>query len=116
VIADTQNRVLVYLLSTGEQKGRVFGSHAVVGGVGGKSSGQSADKQDGHQTGQETGLMCVENERGKLVVYDLASLEKRDEFSFAHPVSGASFSQDGKRLFVLTANQAVYVLNVAGTK
>jgi hypothetical protein len=104
VIADTQNRVLVYSLSTGEQKGRVFGSRAVVGGVDGKSDGQS------------TSLMCVENERGKLAVYDLASLEKRDEFTFTHPVSLTSFSQDGKRLFVLTANQAVYVLNVAGTR
>jgi Peptidase family M48 len=103
VIADTQNRVLVYSLSTGEQKGRVFGSRAVVG-VGGQSVGQSG------------GVMCVENERGKLAVYDLASLEKRDEFTFTHPVSLTSFSQDGKRLFVLTANQAVYVLDVSGAK
>src|SRR5262245_31103748 len=108
VIADTENRVLVYSLSTGEQKGRVFGSRAVVGGVGGKSGGQTA--------GQTAALMCVENERGKLAVYDLASLEKRDEFTFTHPVSGASFSQDGKRLFVLTANQAVYILDVSGAK
>jgi hypothetical protein len=108
VIADTQNRVLVYSLSTGEQTGRVFGSRAVVGGVGGKPGGKSA--------GQYAGLMCVENERGKLAVYDLASLEKRDEFTFTHPVSLTSFSQDGKRLFVLTANQAVYVLDVSGAK
>ena len=60
--------------------------------------------------------MCVENERGKLAVYDLASLEKRDEFTFTHPVSLTSFSQDGKRLFVLTANQAVYVLDVSGAR
>jgi hypothetical protein len=99
VISDTENRVLVYSLSTGEQKGRVFGSGAIVGGVDGKS-----------------GVMCVENERGKLAVYDLASLEKLDEFTFAHPVSNVSFSQDGKKLFVLTANQTVYILNVAGTK
>src|SRR5262245_11776355 len=110
VITDTQNRVLVYSLSTGEQKGRVFGSRAVVG-VGGQSAGQSAGKS----AGQSAGLMCVENERGKLAVYDLASLEKRDEFTFTHPVSLTSFSQDGKMLFVLTANQAVYVLDVSGT-
>jgi len=109
VIADTQNRVLVFSLSTGELKGRVFGSRAVVGGVGGKSGGQSA----GQSGGQSSGLICVENERGKLAIYDLASLEKRDEFTFTHPVSLTSFSQDGKRLFVLTANQAVYVLDVA---
>jgi hypothetical protein len=100
VIADSQNRVLIYSLSTGEQKGRVFGGNAVIGGMDGKSAG----------------LMCVENERGKLAIYDLASLEKRDEFTFTHPVSLASFSQDGKRLFVLTANQSVYVLNVAEAK
>jgi tricorn protease-like protein len=58
----------------------------------------------------------LQTERGKLAVYDLASLEKRDEFTFARPVSGASFSRDGERLFVLTANQSVYLLNVAGTK
>ena len=114
VITDTQNRVLVYSLSTGEQKGRVFGSRAVVGGVDGKPqpTGQSA----GQSVGQSVGLMCVENERGKLAVYDLASLEKRDEFTFTHPVSLTSFSQDGKNLFVLTANQAVYVLDVSGTR
>jgi tricorn protease-like protein len=104
MIADTQNRVLVYSLSTGEQKGRVFGSRAVIG------------RMDGQSGAQSDGLICVENERGKLTVYDLASLEKRDEFTFTHPVSLTSFSQDGKKLFVLTANQSVYVLNVAGTK
>ncbi|HKQ76419.1 MAG TPA: M48 family metalloprotease [Blastocatellia bacterium] len=100
VIADTENRVLVYSLSKGEQKGRVFGSRAVIG----------------RMDGQSAGLMCVENERGKLTIYDLASLEKRDEFTFTHPVSLTSFSQDGKKLIVLTANQSVYVLNVDGTR
>jgi hypothetical protein len=116
VIADTQNRVLVYSLSTGEQKGRVFGSRAIVGVAGGKPGGPQNGPEGGPQNGPQGGLMCVENERGKLAVYDLASLEKRDEFTFAHPVSHTSFSQDGKKLFVLTANQSVYVLNVAGTK
>jgi hypothetical protein len=53
---------------------------------------------------------------GKLAIYDLASLEKRDEFAFTRPVSLSWFSQDGKKLFLLTANQSVYVLNAAGTK
>ncbi|MCI0664287.1 MAG: M48 family metalloprotease [Acidobacteria bacterium] len=100
VIADSENRMLVYSLATGEQKGRVFGSRAVIGGIGGQSAG----------------LMCVENEHGKLTVYDLVSLEKRDEFTFSHPLSLTSFSRDGKKLFVLTANQSAYVLNMAGTK
>jgi WD40 repeat protein len=94
VIADTQNRMLVYSLANGTQLGRTFGSRAAVG--------------------KATGLMCVENERGQLAVYNLASMQKRDQFSFTHPVSLVSFSQDGKRLFVLTANQTAYVLDVAG--
>jgi WD40 repeat protein len=100
VIADTQNRVLVYSISTGVQKGRVFGGRAIIG----RGDGQSAS------------LMCVENERGKLTVYDLATMEKRDEFNFTHPVSLSSFSRDGKSLFVLTSNQVSYVLNVSGAK
>jgi hypothetical protein len=35
IIADTQNRVLVYSLKTGELKGRVFGSFATVSPVAG---------------------------------------------------------------------------------
>ncbi len=47
-------------------------------------------------------LLCVENERGKIAVYDLESMEKRDEFSFPSSISMLRFSQDGRRLFVLT--------------
>jgi hypothetical protein len=93
IISDSTNRVLVYSLTNGAQKGRLFGNRAAIG--------------------KATGLMCVENVSGQLTVYDLASMEKRDQFTFTHPVSLASFSQDGKRLFVLTANQTAYVLDVA---
>jgi hypothetical protein len=93
IIADTENRVLVYSLKTGEQKGRVFGSYATVS--------------------QASGLLCVENEMGKIAVYDLESMEKRDEFSFSSPISMLRLSEDGKRLFVLTVAQTVYVLDVS---
>lgn len=93
VITDTQNRVLIYSLTNGVQKGRLFGNRAAIS--------------------KATGLITVENEAGKLTVYDLATLEKRDQFTFTHPVSLATFSQDGKKLFVLTANQTAYVLDVA---
>src|SRR6185295_18177380 len=55
IVTDTQNRVLVYSLKTGEQKGRVFGAYATV---------SPASK-----------LLCVENESGKLAVYDLETME-----------------------------------------
>ena len=93
IVTDTRNRVLVYSLKTGEQKGRVFGAYATV---------SPASK-----------LLCVENESGKLAVYDLETMEKRDEFIFTRPISMLRFSQDGKRLFVLTVAQTVYILDVS---
>jgi WD40 repeat protein len=93
IISDTQNRVLVYSLKTGEMKGRVFGSFATVSPV--------------------AGLLCVENESGQLTVYSLETMEKRDQFTFSSPVSLIRFSQDGRRLFVLTSNQVAYQLDVS---
>ena len=93
IVTDTRNRVLVYSLKTGEQKGRVFGAYATVS--------------------QASKLLCVENESGKLAVYDLETMEKRDDFVFTRPISMLRFSQDGKRLFVLTVAQTVYILDVS---
>src|SRR6185503_8656604 len=93
VVKDTQNRVLIYSLKTGEQQGRVFGAFATVS--------------------QASKLLCVENESGKLAVYDLETMEKRDEFTFTRPISMLRFSQDGRRLFVLTTAQTVYILDVS---
>ncbi len=93
IIADTQNRVLVYSLKTGELKGRVFGGYATVSAA--------------------SGLLCVENESGRLTVYSLETMEKRDEFTFPTRVSLIRFSPDGKRLFVLASNQVAYTLDVS---
>ena len=93
IITDTRNRVLVYSLKTGQQKGRVFGAYATVS--------------------QASKLLCVENESGKLAVYDLETMEKRDDFIFTRPISMLRFSKDGRRLFVLTAAQTVYILDVS---
>jgi WD40 repeat protein len=94
VVADNENRVLVYSLATGEQVGRVFGSRPVVA--------------------QATGLLSVETDRGQLAVYDVATMTKREQYTFTSPISLARFSPDGKQLFVLTANQTIYVLEPAG--
>jgi WD40 repeat protein len=93
IITDTQNRILVYSLKTGELVGRAFGGYGTV----------SIAKQ----------LLCVENEIGKLAIYDLNTMEKRDEYVFSNPISLLRFSTDGLRLFVLTKNQGVYFLRVA---
>ncbi len=50
---------------------------------------------------------------GQLAIYDLTSMEKRDQFIFSSPVSLVRFSPEGKSLFVLTANQTAYVLDMS---
>ena len=52
------------------------------------------------------------NERGQLTVYDLTTLQPRDQFNFANPIVLTKFSEDGQKLFVLTANQTAYVLDM----
>ncbi|HEV7683519.1 MAG TPA: M48 family metalloprotease [Pyrinomonadaceae bacterium] len=93
IVTDTQNRVLIYSLKTGEQRGRIFGGYATVSPA--------------------NNLLCVENETGKLALYDLTTMNKLDEFIFSSPVSMLRFSADGQKLFVLTSNQTAYVLNLA---
>lgn len=93
VVSDTENRTLVYSLSSGQQVGKVFGRRPAVSAA--------------------SGLLCIEKEEGVLVLHDLASFEKRQQYSFTSRISVLSFSPDGKRLFVLTANQTFYVLDVS---
>jgi WD40 repeat protein len=92
IISDTEKRVLLYSLATGEQKGKFFGRAPAIS--------------------KESSLLSVETERGQLTLFDLATGERRDRFDFAAPVSLAHFSDDGKRLLVLTADQTAYVLDL----
>jgi len=92
-ISDTQNRTLVYSLSSGQQKGKVFGRLTAIS--------------------PESNLLCVENGEGLLTLHELASFEKREQFTFPSRVSLVRFSDDGKRLFVLTSDQTVYLLDVS---
>lgn len=93
VVQDSTRRSLVYSLATGELKGRIFGGDAAVSAA--------------------RGLVCVQNEPGQLVVYDLVSNERRDELRFSSPVVLIRWGADGKQLFALTASQEAYVLDVA---
>ncbi|HEX8502926.1 MAG TPA: M48 family metalloprotease [Pyrinomonadaceae bacterium] len=93
IVSDTSKRVLLYSLSTGEQRGKFFGRAPAIS--------------------KAAGLLSVETERGQLTLFDLSTGERRDRFDFPAPVSLAHFSDDGKRLLVLTADQTVYVLDLA---
>jgi WD40 repeat protein len=92
-ISDTENRTLVYSLSSGEQKARVFGKQ--------------------HAISAAANLLLVENGQGVVDLYDLTTAEKREQLNFPARVSFARFSDDGQRLFVLTANQSVYVIDLS---
>lgn len=91
VINDEAHRVLVFSLKDGSLVGRTFGERPAVS--------------------PSRGLLCVESERGELSLFKLGSMEKRDQYVFPSPVSLAHFSDDGKKLFVLTANQTAYWLD-----
>ena len=92
VVSDTAKRVLLYSLSSGEQRGKFFGRAPAIS--------------------KAAGLLSVETERGQLTLFDLATAERRERLDFASPVSLTHFSDDGKRLFVLTADQTAYLLDL----
>jgi len=91
-VADSSNRLLIYSLSSGQQTEKLFGRRPVISGA--------------------SGLLAAQNERGQLTVYDLGALAKRDEYVLTSPIVFVEFAPDGKRLFVLTAKQSAYVLEV----
>jgi WD40 repeat protein len=93
VVTDTLNRVLLYSISTGERKAKWFGYRPQI-------------SQNGEQ-------LCLANGRGHLVVYDLRALKPSEDLFFANLVSADAFSEDGKRLFVLTNDQTAFVFDVA---
>jgi hypothetical protein len=96
VASDTQGRVLVYAVGTGELKGHAFGSKPAIS--------------------VSAGLLSVDMGGGRLAVHDLATMRRRDQFTFATPVVTASFSTDGTRLFVLTSDQTAYLLDVGSLR
>ena len=93
LVADSENRVLLYSLKTGELKGRVFGEYAAI-------------SPDGR-------FLCVANEDGKLNFYSLPSMQSVEQFVFTSSVSLLSFSEDGKKLIVLTSNQTAHVFDIS---
>lgn len=93
VVTDNLNRVLLYSVSTGEQKAKWFGYRPQIS--------RNGDK------------LCLSNGRGHMMVYDLHSLKPIADFSFTSRISANLFSADGNRLFVLTNDQMSYILDIS---
>ncbi|HEX8369723.1 MAG TPA: M48 family metalloprotease [Pyrinomonadaceae bacterium] len=91
VISDSANRILIYSISQGNLRHRFFGGYPTLNPAG--------------------SLIAIENEPGQLAIYDLASGAPLEKLYFGKPISFAQFNADGKRLFVLTANQTAFVID-----
>ena len=91
--ANALGQVVVYSYSTGEKIGQAMGTIPEVA--------------------KASGLMCVRSNPDQLALYDIASMELVHEYSFPSPIAFKAFSQDGKRLLVLTADQTAYQIDVS---
>lgn len=96
-VGDSKNRILVYSLKSGEQKGKIFGRVMAVSKTGDR--------------------VLVDKDKGQADLYDVASLQPVAHFSFPSWTIRAEFADDGNSISVLTADQNVYsVKNPGGLK
>jgi WD40 repeat protein len=91
IVSASGDQVLTYSLSGGQEKGHFFGTNPAV---------------------SSNGLIAVENEASQLSLYDLASSQLKRQYSFADPILFKTFSPDGNRMFVFTADQTAFILDL----
>jgi len=94
IASATGNQVLTYSMASGQEKGHFFGTHPAA---------------------SRNGLLALDSESGQLSVYDMKNSQLRQQYSFSDPVSLKAFSLDGSRLFVMTASQTAYILDLNAT-
>jgi hypothetical protein len=92
VVSDSLGRVVVYALATGEPAGYAFGQAPIV-----------------HPA---SGRVAVENGRGRIVLYALPAMRRLRDLAFPEEIVLKAFNADGTRLFVLTADQTAFVLDL----
>jgi WD40 repeat protein len=90
--ATSGDRVLVYSLSSGEEKMRMFGVNPLI-------------HASSHQ-------LAVSTATGELDLYDLGNSQVKRHYNFPTSVMYERFSPDGRLLFVLTRDQTAYTLDL----
>jgi len=90
-VTDSNNRTLVYSLKSGAQEGSLIGAVFAASANGDR--------------------VLIQNESGVADLYDTATLHSISHFNFPSRIVDADFAADGS-LYVLTADQNVYQLNV----
>jgi WD40 repeat protein len=91
IASATGNQVLTYSMASGQEKGHFFGTDP---------------------SASRNGLLAVENESGQLSIYEMASSQLKQQYTFSDPISFKTFSPSGDRLFVVTASQTAYILDL----
>ena len=86
------DRVLTYSLSSGRETGHVFGVKPIVSSL--------------------SGVFAVSTSEGIVDLYGLTDSKLLRTYQFPGSVVYKKFSDDGKRLFVLTRDQTAYVLDL----
>ena len=92
-VEDSLGRSLVFSLKTGAEAGSPFGHLGAIS--------------------EQAGCLVVERTSNDLSLYNLSTMQLERELSFNHWVSDVQFSRDGKKLGVLTSDQAFYSADVA---
>ena len=89
-------RVSLFSLGDGALKAKLVGDEPAANGV--------------------SNLLALNQGAGKLAVYDARTGAKLDQLLFPEQIAYSHFSDDGKRLFVLTRYQLAFVLDVSGVR
>lgn len=95
VVRDNQGRILVHSLTTGELAGYAIGNASV--------------------TNAAVGLIAVDAGNGRVSVHDLATMARRRDLTFSHPIQYAAFNAEGTMFLALADNQVAYVLSMDNT-
>lgn len=93
IVRDSDDRTLVYSLSTGRQTGRIFGLARAF-----------SSKGD---------LMLVETGRDEADLFTIPALRPLHHYRFSSPVVRAEFTNDGSEILALTGQQNIYEIKVA---
>ena len=92
MLNDSEGRVLLYSLKTGELKHRFFGGQASIN--------------------PRRGQIAVENFPGELTLYDLATGNPLANYAVKGDIVFLRFSLQGNRLFLFSDSQAAYAMDL----
>ena len=91
VLYDSEDRVLVYSIATGELRHRFFGRNAALNPIGNE--------------------LAVENFPGEITVYDLISGDPKGSVTIPGRGSFVRFNAEGTRMFILSSLQTGYIFD-----